>query len=235
MATSSTIIAFLKDLSNTDVASHSQKYFKTGRGQYGFGDKFLGIRVPELRKLVSKFQGTPISQLHKLLKSEFHEIRLFSLLLCVHQFSKGDVKTREKIYKLYLNNTMHINNWDLVDTSAPHIMGAWLFDNDRSILYELAHSKLLWDRRIAIMSTAYFIKNGQYNDTLKLSHILLNDPEDLIHKAVGWMLREVGNRDMTAEENYLKKYYKKMPRTMLRYAIEKFDTEIRLAYLASEI
>lgn len=145
------------------------------------------------------------------------------------------MKIKRQIYNLYLNNTKYINNWDLVDSSAPHIPGVWLFDKDRSILYELAHSKLLWDRRIAIMSTAHFIKNGQYNDTLKLSQILLDDPEDLIHKAAGWMLREIGNRDMAIEETYLKKQYKKMPRTMLRYATEKFSKEKRLAYLAGEI
>jgi len=229
------IILFLKNLSNTEIAAHSQRYFKTGKGEYGHGDKFLGIRVPVLRKAVKQFQETPITEIRKLLKSEYHEVRLFSLLLSVHQFSKGDAVKREKIYKLYLKNTKYINNWDLVDSSAPYIVGAWLIDKDRSILTELAHSNLLWERRIAIMSTAYFIKNDQFNDTLKLSRILLNDSEDLIHKAVGWMLREVGNRDIGIEEKYLKKHYKKMPRTMLRYAIEKFSKERRQAYLKGEI
>lgn len=229
------IITFLKNLSNSEIAAHSQRYFKTGKGEYGYGDKFLGIRVPVLRKAVIQFQETPITEIRKLLKSEYHEVRLFSLLLSVHQFSKGDALKREKIYNLYLKNTKYINNWDLVDSSAPYIVGVWLIDKDRTILYELAHSNLLWERRIAIMSTAYFIKNDQFNDTLKLSRILLNDSEDLIHKAVGWMLREVGNRDIGIEEKYLKKHYKKMPRTMLRYAIEKFSKVRRQSYLKGEI
>ena len=229
------IISFLKNLSNSEIATHSQKYFKTGKGEYGYGDKFLGIRVPVLRKAVKQFQETPIIEIRKLLKSEYHEVRLFSLLLSTHQFAKGDAVKREKIFNLYLKNTKYINNWDLVDSSAPYIIGVWLFDKDRAILYELAHSKLLWERRIAIMSTAYFIRNGQFNDTLKLSRILLKDPEDLIQKAVGWMLREVGNRDIGIEEKYLKKHYKKMPRTMLRYAIEKFSKEKRQAYLKGDI
>ena len=229
------VISFLKNRSNTEIAAHSQRYFKTGKGEYGHGDKFLGIRVPELRKAVKQFQETPITEIRKLLKSEYHEVRLFSLLLSVHQFSKSDAVIRKKIYNIYIRNTKHINNWDLVDSSAPYIVGVWLIDKDRTILYELAHSNLLWERRIAIMSTAYFIKNDQFNDTLKLSRILLNDSEDLIHKAVGWMLREVGNRDIGIEEKYLKKHYKKMPRTMLRYAIEKFSKERRQAYLKGEI
>ena len=229
------IISFLINLSNAKIAAHSQKYFKTGKGEYGYGDKFLGIRVPVLRKAVKQFQETPIIEIRKLLKSEYHEVRLFSLFLSVHQFAKGDAVKREKLFNLYLKNTKYINNWDLVDSSAPHIVGVWLFDKDRTRLYELAHFKLLWERRIAIMSTAYFIRNGQFSDTLKLSRILLNDPEDLIQKAVGWMLREVGNRDIVTEEKYLKKYYKKMPRTMLRYAIEKFSKEQRQAYLKGDI
>jgi len=153
----------------------------------------------------------------------------------VQMFSKGETDTKEKVVNLYLNNTKYINNWDLVDSSAPHIIGAWLFHRDKTILYKLARSDLLWDRRIAIMSTAYFIKNNQYNDTLKISNILLSDSEDLIHKAVGWMLREVGNRDIEVEEKYLRKYYKNMPRVMMRYAIEKFNKERREAYLKGEI
>ncbi len=229
------IISFLKKLSNTKIAAHSQKYFKTGKGEYGQGDVFLGIRVPVLRKAIKQFQETSLVEIRKLLKSEYHEARLFALLLLVHQFSKSDEMKREKIYNLYIKNTKYINNWDLVDSSAPYIIGIWLFDKDRTLLYELAHSSLLWERRIAIMSTAYFIKNDQFNDTLKLSEILLHDSEDLIHKAVGWMLREVGKRDVGAEDKYLKKHYKKMPRTMLRYATEKFNKKRRQAYLDGEI
>lgn len=229
------IISYLEDLSDSEIAAHSQKYFKTSEGEYGHGDKFLGIRVPVLRKAVKLFQEVPLSEIRKLLKSEYHETRLFALLLMVHQFTKGDVEKREKIYNLYLKHTKYINNWDLVDSSASYIVGVWLFDKDRSILYELVQSSQLWERRIAIMSTAYFIKKDQFNDTLKLSKILLNDPEDLIHKAVGWMLREVGKRDPKVEEKYLKQHYKKMPRTMLRYSIEKFSNKQRQAYLKNEI
>ena len=229
------IISCLDELANPEIAQHSQRYFKTGKGEYGYGDKFLGIRVPVLRKHVKLFQDTNISNVEKLLKSKYHEVRLFSLLLMVRKFSKGDIEEQEKIYNLYLLHTKYINNWDLVDSSAPYIVGPWLYDKDRSVLYKLAYSKMLWERRISIMSTAYFIKNDQFNDTLKISNILLSDSEDLIHKAVGWMLREIGNRDIEVEEKYLKKYYKKMPRVMLRYAIEKFNKERRQAYLKGKI
>ena len=229
------IISFLKNLANSKNAVHAQKYFKTAKGEYGYGDKFLGIRVPVLRKAIVEYQDTSLSEIKKVLKSEYHEARLFALLLLVHQFSKGEELKREKIYNLYLKNTKYINNWDLVDSSAHYIIGVWLFDKDRSPLYKLAQSNLLWERRIAIISTAYFIRNKQFGDTLKIAHVLLNDSEDLMHKAVGWMLREVGNRDINVEEKYLKKYYKKMPRTMLRYAIEKFNEKKRLAYLKGEM
>lgn len=229
------ITSYLEDLADPDIAQHSQRFFKTGVGEYGYGDKFLGIRVPVLRKAVKSFQDTALIEITQLLKSKYHEVRLFSLLLLVHQFSRSDAIKREKIFKLYLKHTKYINNWDLVDSSAHYIVGAWLIDKDRSVLYELAQSKQLWERRIAIMATFYFIKKDQFDDTLKLSKILINDPEDLIHKAVGWMLREVGNRDIRSEEKYLKQHYKKMPRTMLRYSIERFSKERRQAYLKGEI
>jgi 3-methyladenine DNA glycosylase AlkD len=229
------IITYLENLADSGIAEHSQRFFKTGVGEYGYGDKFLGIRVPVLRKAVKLFQDTVIVEITKLLKSEYHEVRLFSLLLLVHQFSRAGEDKRERIYNLYLKHTKYINNWDLVDSSAHYIVGVWLNDKDRSVLYELVQSKQLWERRIAIMSTFYFIKNGQFNDTLKLSKILINDSEDLIQKAVGWMLREIGNRDIEVEEKYLKQYYKKMPRTMLRYSIEKFSKECRQAYLKGEV
>jgi 3-methyladenine DNA glycosylase AlkD len=229
------IISCLKSLSDKEIALHSQQYFKTGKGEYGHGDKFLGIRVPVLRKTVVLFQDTALPDIKKLLKSEYHEARLFSLLLLLHQFSNGDDETKQRIYHLYLKHTCFINNWDLVDTSAPGIVGNWLFDKDRSVLYQLAQSQQLWERRIAIIATACFIRNGQFHDTLKLSKKLINDPEDLIHKAVGWMLREVGKRDRAAEIKYLNNNYKKMPRTMLRYAIEKFDEGLRKAYLKGEV
>lgn len=229
------IISYLQNLSDIEIAAHSQRYFKTGKGEYGYGDKFLGIRVPELRKAVKLFQDINLSEIKKLLKSEYHELRLIALLLMVHQFKNGDINKREKIYNVYLKHTKYINNWDLVDSSASYIVGAWLFDKDRSILYELAQSSKLWERRIAIISTAYFIKNNQFTDTLKLSKILLTDSEDLIHKAVGWMLREVGKINIEVEEKYLKQHYKNMPRTMLRYAIEKFSSSQRQDYLKNNL
>jgi 3-methyladenine DNA glycosylase AlkD len=229
------INAYLMKLANKKIAAHSQRFFKTGKGEYGYGDRFLGIRVPVLRKTVSLFQNTSLTQIKTLLKSEYHEIRLFALLLLVHQFANSDEIKREKIYTLYLNNMQYINNWDLVDSSAPNILGAYLFDKDRSVLYTLVRSKRLWDRRIAIMSSFYFIKHEQYTDALKLAKFLLNDKEDLIHKAAGWMLREIGNRDNDIEELFLRLYYKQMPRTMLRYATEKFSKPRRQAYLNGRI
>ena len=225
------IIAHLEDLADSQIAAHSQRFFKTGKGEYGYGDKFLGIRVPILREAAKLFKDASETEITRLLKSKYHEIRLLSLLILVGQFSMGREDEKEKIYNLYLKHTNYINNWDLVDTSAHYIVGVWLTDRDRSKLYELANSNNLWERRISIMSTFYFIKNGDYRDTLKLSETLINDSEDLIHKAVGWMLREIGNRDQEVEEEFLKKHYKQMPRTMLRYSIEKFSNERRQEFL----
>ena len=229
------IIDYLKSLSNPEIAEHSQRYFKTAKGEYGFGDKFLGIRVPIVRQVVKKYKTTSLSNAEKLLKSEFHEIRLFALLLLVYQFSRADLDKQDKIYNLYLKNTKYINNWDLVDSSAHHIVGAYLENKDRAILIKLSKSKLIWDRRIAIIATYYFIKNNNYKDTLQISKTLLNDKEDLIHKAVGWMLREIGKRDLNEEITFLNRHYKNMPRTMLRYAIEKFSKIERGKYLKGTI
>ena len=226
---------YLKSLSNPEIAEHSQRYFKTAKGEYGFGDKFLGIRVPIVRQVVKKYKTTSLSNAEKLLKSEFHEIRLFALLLLVYQFSRADLDKQDKIYNLYLKNTKYINNWDLVDSSAHHIVGAYLENKDRSILVKLSKSKLIWDRRIAIIATAYFIQNKHYKDTLRISKTLINDKEDLIHKAVGWMLREIGKRDLNEEITFLNRHYKNMPRTMLRYAIEKFSKIERGKYLKGTI
>jgi len=225
------IITLLKGLSNQSIADKSQRYFKTAKGEYGYGDIFLGIRVPILRKHIKESPNITLEEIRKLLKSKYHEIRLFALLLLVKKFNSATNEERNKICTLYLKHTKYINNWDLVDSSAPYLIGPWLYDKDRLILYELAKSKMIWERRISILSTTYFIKNNQFDDAFDISTILLNDDEDLIHKAVGWMLREVGNRNRMAEEKYLKSRYRKMPRTMLRYAIEKFEPERRQQYL----
>ncbi len=225
------ITGYLDSLANPEIAKHSQRFFKTAEGEYGFGDIFLGIRVPVIRQAIKKYKTTPLSVAEKLLKSEYHEVRLFALLLLVFRFSKSSVDEQEKIYHLYLSNTQYINNWDLVDSSAHHIIGAYIENKDKSVLYDLSKSNLLWERRIAIISTFYFIKKNQFSDTLHISEQLLSDQEDLIHKAVGWMLREIGKRDLAKEVAFLKAHYKKMPRTMLRYVIEKFPEQERKKYL----
>ena len=220
-----------KKLSNQEHAVHLQKYFKTGKGEYGEGDRFLGLRVPDVRKVAKKYKTISIEEASAFLQSQFHEERLFALFLLVDLFRRADEEDRKKIYDLYLKNTNDINNWDLVDASAGPIVGAYLFTRDKKPIYDLARSESLWERRIAMMATSYFIVHNEFADTLKIAEILLNDKEDLIHKAVGWMLREIGKRDFELEENFLKKHYKEMPRTMLRYAIEKFPEEKRKSYL----
>jgi len=229
------IIDHLHSFANPEIAEHSQRFFKTAEGEYGFGDKFLGIRVPVIRQAVKKFKTTPLSVAEKFLKSEYHEVRLYALLLLVFRFSKSSIDEQHEIYHLYLSNTQYVNNWDLVDSSAHHIVGAYLKNKDRSVLYDLSKSNSLWERRIAIMSTFYFIKKNQFGDTLHISEQLLRDQEDLIHKAVGWMLREVGKRDLAIEVAFLKAHYQKMPRIMLRYAIEKFSKEERQKYLSGKV
>ena len=221
----------LKKLGNKKHAAISQKFFKTGPGEYGEGDVFIGIRVPVLRKLAKEYSDLPLEDTANLLRSRIHEERLLALLLLVDSFSKGDETSRKSIYEIYLKNTGFINNWDLVDTSAEHIVGAYLMDKNKAILHRLAASEDMWERRISIMSTFHFIKRHEFSETLKISKMLLFDRQDLIHKATGWMLREVGKRQLPAEENFLKKHYKIMPRTMLRYAIEKFPEPKRQRYL----
>ncbi|MEO0367672.1 MAG: DNA alkylation repair protein [Pseudomonadota bacterium] len=225
----------LRDLANTDIAEHSQRFFKTGEGEYGEGDQFLGIRVPVLRKQVKSFEATSLAEIQKVLMSPFHEERLFSLLLLAHKFNRGDEHQQAAIYEMYLNNTKYINNWDLVDCSAHKIVGPYLEKRDRQPLYQLVESDSLWERRIAIIATYHYIRNNEFEDTLKLSKRLLDDQQDLIHKAVGWMLREVGKRNLEVEKSFLKDTYKTMPRTMLRYAIEKFPEQERKQYLHGKV
>lgn len=221
----------LQSLAKKDDQEILQRFFKTGPGEYGEGDVFLGIRVPVLRKVAKEYKETPIDECSKLLHSPKHEERLVALFLLIQHFQKGDSSVQKKIYDLYLKNTAYINNWDLVDLSAPQIVGAFLLKADKSRLINLAKSELLWDRRIAIVATYFFIKNHHFETTLEIANILINDNHDLIHKAVGWMLREVGKRNVDVEEAFLKTCYNNMPRTMLRYAIERFPEEKRQSYL----
>lgn len=225
----------LKSLSNSGQAEISRRFFKTGPGEYGEGDVFVGIKVPVLRKLAQEFADLALQETRTLLISRIHEERLLALLILVRMFDRGDDFIRREIYDLYLKNTAYVNNWDLVDLSAPSIVGTYLADKSRAPLYRLAKSKNLWERRIAIISTFHFIKKGEFAETLKIAEILLFDRHDLIHKAVGWMLREIGKRHPQTEEKFLNRYYQKMPRTMLRYAIEKFPQMQRQRYLKSRI
>lgn len=224
----------LKKLSDKDRAEILQKFFKTGEGEYGFGDVFLGLTVPQSRKIAIKYKDISFEDISKLLKSEIHEERLIALLILVHQFEREEMLQR-RIYEFYLKHTKFINNWDLVDLSADKIVGGYLIDKPKDILYKLAKSKNMWERRIAMVSTYNFIKNKMYDDAIALAEILKDDTEDLIQKAVGWMLREVGKRDLKIEESFLKKNYKDMGRTMLRYSIEKFPEKIRQTYLLGTV
>ncbi|RKD30025.1 DNA alkylation repair protein [Thermohalobacter berrensis] len=216
-----------------EKAEYLPKFFKAYPGGYGEGDKFIGVRVPNQRKIARKYyKKISLKEVEMLLQESIHEYRFTALIILVNKFQKIKKEEEKKeIVDLYLNNILYVNNWDLVDTSADKILGAYLFDKDKSLLYDLAQSDNLWKQRIAIISTFYFIKNHQFEDTLKLAKVLLNHEHDLIHKAVGWMLREIGKRDFNVEFNFLKEHYNKMPRTMLRYAIEKFEPELRKKFL----
>lgn len=225
------IQAKLKKLASKEKAQILRRFFKTGPGQYGEGDMFHGITVPVLRKLTKEYDGLPLGEMLKLLHAGMHEERLLALLMLIRAFTRGDNVLKKKIFKLYLRNTQYINNWDLVDLTAPHIIGAYLADKRREPLYILARSRDLWQRRIAILSTFTFIRQNDFDDTLAISAMLLGDEHDLIHKAVGWMLREIGKRNLMVEEQFLQRHYKNMPRTMLRYAIERFPEGKRQKYL----
>ena len=230
------IQAALKALASEEKAAVLQRYFKTGPGEYGEGDIFVGIAVPEIRKLAKAYRHLALEDTTQLLQSPIHEERLLALLILIHIFAAGDESVKKKIFDLYLSNTRFINNWDLVDVSAQYIVGAYLVPKkNKEVLIGLAKSGDLWERRIAIMATFHFIRQDVFTETLKIAEILIADREDLIHKAVGWMLREVGKRNLRIEEQFLKLYYKKMPRTMLRYAIEKFPQTRRRLYLTGKI
>ncbi|MDP5133339.1 MAG: DNA alkylation repair protein [Paraglaciecola sp.] len=225
------VVRQLNKQASAEYAEKMQGYFKTGQGQYGHGDVFWGLRMPVLRDAVKQFHTLALEHTLTLLVSKVHELRLFALLLLVKQYQTGPPASKRRIFDSYLAHTTYINSWDLVDCSAHLIVGPQLQSQARDTLYQLARSSLLWERRIAIMATLHFIRAKDYQDTLQLGAVLLNDPHDLIHKAVGWMLREVGNRNKPIEEAFLKTHYKVMPRTMLRYAIEKFPENERQAYL----
>lgn len=221
----------LQALGDPGIAEHSQRFFKTGPGEYGEGDIFIGIRMPVVRKQAARFRHLPLSELASVLASPLHEERLCALIILTLQFERADKAGQRDIYDFYLGNTRHINNWDLVDCSAHKIVGPWLLNRPRVILYELADSDSLWERRIAMMSTYRFIRHGQLQDTLDLAEALLFDEEDLIHKVSGWMLREVGKQDLDTLTGFLNRNTPKMPRTMLRYAIEKLPPDMRQDYL----
>ena len=231
----------LGKLKNPEKAKKLGRYFKTGKGEYADGDNFLGIIVPEQRKVAKKYDLS-LDELQKLLSSKIHEYRLTALFILVDKYKKADEKLKKVIVDFYLRNTKNINNWDLVDLSAPNILGDFLSskhfmqspDKDRNILYKLAKGHL-WEKRIAILATFAFIRKNDFSDSLKIAEILLKDKHDLIHKAVGWMLREIGKRNQDVEEKFLKKHYKHMPRTMLRYAIEKFSEKQRQFYLDKKL
>ena len=227
----------LKSMADPDKAAILQRFFKTGLGQYGEGDIFIGVMVPQSRKVAKKFSQLQLVEVKMLLYSSIHEERLVALLILVWRYSSAlsSREEKEEIVKFYLDNIKQVNNWDLVDLSAPNILGAHLIDRDRMLLYRLARSENVWERRIAILATYHFIRNGDFSDTLKIAEILLQDRHDLIHKAAGWMLREVGKRDVASEEAFLEKHRSVMPRTMLRYAIERLPESKRRRYKKNPI
>ncbi|MBU0958426.1 MAG: DNA alkylation repair protein [Nanoarchaeota archaeon] len=225
------LIKELKTEENPKQAALLQRFFKTGKGQYGEGDIFLGIKVPKQREIAKKYTGLNLVKIQELLNSKIHEHRLVGLLILVDKFKKSDERERGNIFNFYLKNTKNINNWDLVDLTSHKIVGEFLKDKKRDKLYELAQSKNLWEKRISVISCFAYIKNDDFKDALRISEILVKDKHDLIHKAVGWILREIGKKNREVEENFLKKHYKKMPRTMLRYAIERFEEDLRKKYL----
>ena len=226
----------IRALANKEIAQHSLRFFKTDKGEYGHGDLFLGVRAPKIRLIAKKHIDISITDMKTLICSKYHEERFLGLIILVNKYAKTkDKKNRNQLYKIYVSSFKYINNWNLVDVTCPHVTGKHLIDKDRTILYKWAKSEDLWTKRIAMVSTFSFIRKNDLEDTFKIAEILLHDEHDLIHKAVGWMLREAGKRDLKREETFLKKYYKTMPRTMLRYAIEKFPETKRQKYLKGTI
>jgi 3-methyladenine DNA glycosylase AlkD len=232
------IAAIQRELESLGEASRVailQRFFKTGPGEYGEGDRFRGIRVPVLRGLARKYQGVSLAEAGSLLRSAFHEDRLLALLILIRHYYREDQVVRDKIHRFYLEHTRFVNNWDLVDASAPHLLGHYLADRPKDTLTQLAASGDLWERRMSIMATFHFIKQKDFDETLRIARVLLGDPEDLIHKAVGWMLREVEKRESAVSEAFLQTHYRNMPRTMLRYAVERLPEARRQAYLKGTV
>ena len=223
--------AELEKLSDSERAKKLQGFYKTGKGEYGEGDVFISVRVPDQRRIAKKYRNISLTDVLELLRSEIHEHRLTALFILTEQFNKGDEEAKQRIVDLYLSNTAYVNNWDLVDSSAHKILGAWLVDKPRGVLYDLARSESLWERRISIISTLAFINRGDLVDALALAEALVDDGHDLIHKASGWVLREVGKKDQSVLEEFLLEYFETMPRTMLRYAIERLPEERRRFYM----
>lgn len=229
--TSQDVQSSLRALATPKKAEASARFFKTGPGQYGEGDVFVGVTVPEQRLVAKGFRDIPLIYIEKLLQSEVHEDRFTALIILVSQFQRVDESGRNAVAQFYLMHRARVNNWDLVDASASYILGPWLENEDRKVIYDLAASNALWDKRIAVLAAGYYIRNDDFTDIFALADLLMADPHDLMHKAIGWMLREVGKKDRQALEDFLKPRYSKMPRTMLRYTIEKFEPEVRRAYL----
>ena len=221
----------LRKHANPEKAAILSRFFKTGPGEYGESDVFWGITVPLQRRVAAAFRNLPREQIRRLLDDPVHECRLTALMILVWQYGKADAPGKQEIFDFYLRNLGRVNNWDLVDSTAPYIIGSHLLDGNKALLFQMAGSRIIWERRIAILASFAFIRKGDFAPTLRLAELLLDDNHDLIHKALGWMLREIGKRDRPAAEAFLKDHCAFMPRTMLRYAIEKFDEPTRLRYL----
>lgn len=229
--TAARVRRLLRESASVDKAAFLPRYFKTAPGEYGFGDRFYGVVVPDCRRIARAARSLSETELEALLKSPMHEERAVALMVLADRFERGEEGEKSRVYRLYRRNVDRVNNWDLVDGSAPIIVGGFFEERDRSQLYTWARSKKLWERRIAMLATYRFIKSRDFKDALAIARILRDDDEELIHKAVGWMLREIGNRDRGAEERFLRAHHRQMPRTMLRYAIEKFPEPLRKSYL----